>query len=448
MINRRTFLKSLGMGTAACVLSNAGFAGRALADAAPVDRYFIFCYFSGGWDTLMCLDPRDPDVFTEERVGETRIQLGWDRLPVGFGQSIIQPSGSQIEFGPAAEPIARHFDKMCMVRGLSMDTLTHEVGRRYFITGLAPRGLSAAGSSAGTRIVAQQGDQSPIPHLVSRVEAYNEGDPNFATALSVSSVQDLVTALSDGADAPSGAVRSRLDAYRERVRGCDPDHRDAQGFLTLIGDTQRKARELVVGGFNRRFRFTDGNDPEMVEIAARYGIDNLALAPAQAAMAFQALKYGIAQTVTIELANGLDTHDDTWETAHGPLLRDGFQALATLVDDLSAEPHPNGGTFMDRTTILCFSEFSRTPTLNNRAGRDHSLVNSAMLLGAGVPHNRVVGATSDIGQNPLPIDPISGEVTSAGGVILSPTSVLASIMASSGLSTDDLRVEGLPCLMV
>ncbi len=446
--NRRVFLKSLGMGTAACLLSSGGLPRLARGQAAgEVGRNFIFCYFSGGWDTLLGLDPRDPGVFTEDRVGQTRIQLAWDRLPVGFSQTIIQPRGSNIGFGPAAESFARHFDKSCVVRGVSMDTLTHEVGRRYFITGLAPRGLSAAGSSMGTRIVAQQGDLSPIPHLVARVESYNEGDPAFASGMSVNSVTDLITALADGPQAPAGAVRARLDEYRQRRQGCDPAASNARGFLTLIEETQFKARELVVGGFNRRFQFTNANDPEMVALSARYGITNLAGAESQAAMAFQALKYGIAQSVTIELASGLDTHDNTWETDQAPNQAIGFSALATLVDDLAAEPHPEGGVLLDHTTIVCFSEFGRTPTLNSRDGRDHSLSSSALMIGAGVPHNKVVGATSDVAMNPRAVDPSTGEPVESGGVTLSPTLVLASAMASAGLNTDALRVDGLPCLM-
>ena len=33
-----------------------------------------------------------------------------------------------------------HFDVCSVVRGIAMDTVTHEVGRRYFITGMTPVG--------------------------------------------------------------------------------------------------------------------------------------------------------------------------------------------------------------------------------------------------------------------------------------------------------------------
>lgn len=443
-MHRRTFLRSLGIGAGAFVLGSKLAPG--LGRAADANRNFVFCYFSGGWDTLLCLDPRDPGTFTEARSGQTRIQLAWDRLPDAYPRAPIQPAGSRIAFGPAVGAFAQHFDKCCVVRGISMDTVTHEVGRRYFVTGLPPRGLAAAGSSVPTRIVAQQGARTPIPNLVARVEAYNEGLPAFATALSISSVSDLQLALTDGAQAPRGAVRRRLDEYRARAVACDPARSERSGILSLIATTQGQARQLVMGGYDARFRFTNTMDPEMAALRTRYGITQLASPQAQAAMAFQALKYGIAQTVSIELASGLDTHDASWADDHPDRLAAGFGVLATLVSDLHAEPHPMGGTLLERTTILCFSEFGRTALLNSRDGRDHSLASSALLVGAGVPHNRVVGATSDVGMNPVAVDPGTGQ-PSSGGVTLTPPLVLASILESAGFDAAALRTGGLPCLM-
>ena len=445
-VNRRSFLSTVGLAGGAAFLGTMAPWRPARADAH--DRRFVFAYFAGGWDTLLCLDPRDPNTFTQDRVGETRIDLAWDRLPATYAPEVIQPTGSNIAFGPAIHGLERHADKMCVVRGVSMDTVTHEVGRRYFLTGMMPRGLNATGSSVGSRLVAQQGDLAAIPHLVSRVESYNDGLPSWATGLSVASVFDLVVALQDLPTAPAGAVRQRLDAWRASRNVCDPTGLDNAGLLTLVADTQAKARALVQGGFHSRFTFDKADDPEMVEINRRYDIGrDLTSAGAQAAMALQAIKYDIAQAVTIEVTNGLDTHDDSWADDHADVLGVGFRALAQLVDDLASEPHPEGGTLLDRTTILAFSEFGRTATLNTREGRDHSLANACLLMGAGVPHNRVVGATTDVGMGPRLVDPGTGEAVSSGGEIVTPTRIIASVLQSAGYGTEDLRTEGLPCLM-
>ena len=203
----------------------------------------------------------------------------------------------------------------------------------------------------------------------------------------------------------------------------------------------------VESGLAGKFQFTNRNDPEMADLSARYGITDLAQAQAQAAMAFQALRYELAQCVTVELASNLDNHDDSWQDDHPNQLAVAFTALGQLVDDLAATPDPSrGGMLLEHTTILCFSEFGRTALINARGGRDHSLTSACMLIGAGVPHNTVVGASGDVGMPPRAIDPDTGAPDDAG-VMISPTLVAASLMQGAGYDTTSLRADGLPCLM-
>lgn len=442
--NRRTFLKSLGIGAGALALSNGLFSR--VANAAS-DRSFVFCYFNGGWDTLLSLDPRDPDLFTEARVPQTRIQLAWDRLAPAFQTGLVTPEGSNITFGPAAQPIARHFDKMCVLRGMSMDTVAHEIGRMYFLTGLMPRAGRANGPSIPARIVGQQGNLSLAPHLACSVETYSEGLPAYAAALAVNTVQDLQLSLTELPNARrSDHVKWAIESYRSRAKRCDHTNLDRDGFLSTLKESQTKAKELIESDVAGRFQFT-ANNAEMRELNGRYGIgNNLGGGGAQAAMAYQALRYEVAQSVSVQLTTGLDTHFENWATQQAPLQAAGFTALAQLVDDLATTPDPSrGGMLLDHTTILAFSEFGRTTLLNTRDGRDHSLTSSAMLIGAGVPHNRVIGASSDVGMNPMRIDPTTGE-TDSSGVFVTPTNIAASMMESAALDPDTLREVGLPCL--
>ncbi|MEL7370878.1 MAG: DUF1501 domain-containing protein [Myxococcota bacterium] len=443
MLTRRTLLQTFAVGGSAFGLSTLW----SRPSWAAGDRSFVFCYFRGGWDNLMALDPRDPAVFTADRREETRIELAWDLLPADYGEQILQPAGSNIPLGPVCDALLPHVDRMTVVNGISMDTVAHDVGRRYFITGQKPAGSNAVGSAIPTRIAAQQGDLSAFPNLVVRTETYNSGDPAYASGLSVSSVADLITALTEGPSAPPAVVRGHLDAFRARTTACDPAVKNRRGLLDLLSDSQSKSRELVDGGLSNQFAFTNTQDPEMAAIAQRYGITNLDGVEAQAAMAFQALRLDLAQCVTIELAPSLDTHDATWATAHPPQLSAGFAALGQLLTDLAETADPSrGGQLIDHTTVIAFSEFGRTPLLNARTGRDHSLTGSCLLAGAGVPGNRVVGRSSDIGMAPMAIDPVTG-LPDDSGIMLNPSNILASIMASAGLSTTSLRTDGLPCLM-
>ena len=149
----------------------------------------------------------------------------------------------------------------------------------------------------------------------------------------------------------------------------------------------------------------------------------------------------MAQCVTVSLATSLDNHDESWADDHPETLRAGFNALATLIDDLEE------ANLMEKTTIVVFSEFGRTPLINTRDGRDHSLSSCALLLGAGIPANTVIGGTNDVGLGPLPIDPNTGQTLDNGGTTLTPANVLASVMQGAGYDPSELRVAGLPCLM-
>lgn len=457
--DRRTFLRTLGLATTGTMAFGPWMAPQLKAQTGQkAHRNFIFCYFNGGWDQLMSLDPRNPKVFDDSTttLKNRRIQLGWDRLPTHFDdgtsipKQVIRPPGSNIDFGPAMASFAKdHFNVSCVVRGVMMDTVAHDIGRRYFITGEMPAGLSAKGSSWGTRIVAQQGEHTQIPNLVIRAETYNKGLPSFATGLKATSAADLVNTLKKGPDALPKEFKALLDDYRIKAQLCDTTELNEDGLMSLIQSAQKKAKLLVDSNLSSHFNFFDTKSREMVEIKKRYRINSMSSGAAQAALAFQALKHGLAQTVTIELARGLDTHVNTWADDQPNLLHNGFHALSTLVSDLKITDHPTlaGTKLIDNTTIVCFSEFARTPLINARDGRDHFLVSSCLLIGAGVPHNRVIGKTADTAMSAYKVHPVTGRPVTTGGVHLNPQNILASIMDSAGYSTSNLRDEvPLKCL--
>ena len=319
------------------------------------------------------------------------------------------------------------------------------------ITGKMPAGLQATGSAIPTRIVAQNAmaEGYAIPNLASQVETYNKGLPTIATGMSVNGAGDLVFALQKSDDAPSTSIQGHLSAYRAKAVNCDPVRLDRRGFMGLIRENQSRATDLVTNELHEFFDFTNQRDPEMAILRERYGIGGgrpggigQGVTPGeQAALAAQALKNNISQCVSITLATGLDTHDENWATDHPGLLQTGFNALAALIDDLDE------AGLMSKTTIVCFSEFGRTSLLNTRDGRDHSLASCALMVGAGVPANTVVGATTDVGMNAMPIDPETGAPLSTGGTTLTPTKLLASVMEANGYDPYDLREQGLPCLM-
>jgi uncharacterized protein (DUF1501 family) len=451
-LSRRTLLKAAAGFAGSTLLGGLPFRAFAQAASQVPDRCFLFVYLSGGWDQLLAFDPRDPTVFSAERISETRIQPAYDIFAdASFPDRPVRPptrSGaapSNISFGPAIGDLAQHYDLMAVVRGINMATLAHEVGFRYFLTGKQPAGSVARGSSLATEIVGQMAPRVPIPQIAYAVEAYNDRHAGTASALRVSSGSDLLLTLSPNPVALDSEIEKQLVDFRGNKVSCEEQMYDSRGLVTQYQQSQGQMRAVAEGGLANAFKF---ELPENAAIRTAYklGATGPYESPAgRAALAATALKKGISQCVSINLAGGLDTHFGTQRT-HAVALRNAFNALASLVTDLRASPHPGGGNFMDHTTVLVFSEFARTPLLNPAGGRDHHLSSSCLLMGAGLKHNITFGRSGDIGMAPGLVNLDTGADDTLGQNIY-PEHVLATVLASAGLDSSILRVPPLRGLL-
>jgi uncharacterized protein (DUF1501 family) len=435
-ITRRRLLQSL-LGTGA-LSAFSGFNPLLLPSARaqdlPDDRYYLFCYFSGGWDLLLGLDPRDPAVFSPDLKKVTRIETGFDKLPSNR-RALVPTSIPEMTFGPYIGRLAEHADKLCVVRGLSMDTLTHEVGRRRFITGIPPAGLQAQGSSLMTVLASHLGTNDAIPQLSVRVESYNDRFPSYASAIKVGTVEDLLRALRSAPDALQLAEQAAVDEVLEAFRACPDAQADA--FIRVGHASRTAAQDLVSLDLAAAFDFS-ANTPEAEALRARYGFEagDLRSSGAQAAAAVTALTQGIARTASVMVAEDLDSHGPEWATAHGPRLEAGFDVVAAILEDLGSRQYRDtGDTWLDHTTIIGFSEFARTAMLNSSAGRDHHLVNACFLAGAGVQKGRVFGASSDLGMSPVTVDLATGAID-PGGEVLNPEHLFRALLQDVGIEED------------
>lgn len=447
-MNRRQFLASAGLSAAAFGLSQS-LLGRVARAAAGHDRYVVVCYFEGGWDILLGLDPRDPGDFNEANMRQTGIQPAYDRLPPAFSRAPIDAGPFQL--GPAAgDELAALAADFSVVRGINMATLTHEVGRRYFLTGRAPSGLQARGNSVATLCCGQIGADRPVPHLAHQIENYNVDQPSYAGAMTVASVEHVQYILQEDLGLPSDIpanVKGALGAYWRRQADCDPS--GAAGGsrpAALYAENRARAREVVTSALHRNFQF---KSPELAGVRAHYGIADSQLETpyGRAALAAQALKVGLSRVVSLSLSMQLDTHDQSWATDHPVRLNDGFTALARLITDLKASPAPGGGgSLWEKTTLVCFSEFARSPRLNDRNGRDHHLTNCALVGGAGLRGGRVVGSSDSPGMGPVPVDFATG-LAREGGKTVAPEHVMTTVLTAAGLDASSLRSEPLPTLL-
>lgn len=455
-LGRRGFLRTLGLGAAGLALSDLlpAFAPRALASGGFDTTnmpFLVFATFDGGWDQLLALDPRDATLFGES----AGIHAAYDLVQDTGVQSVLQetggtgvrtPAGSAIDFGPACGRLPDYFADLCVVRGMDMGTLTHEVGRRYFLTGKFPRGLQASGSSLSTWVASEVGDLTPVPNLVVGMESYNEGLETFATGLTIQSSADLQYVLKAIGEPLPGATAAAVDAYVRRG-GCFDQLLDQDGRVSEFLAARTKSETLAGGTLAAHFDFNGQASPEIQQVFQHFGINPVGFQAqaelqgpkGQAAIAAQAITHEVSQVVSIRLAAGIDHHDNNWSTEHGTALREGFEALCDLIDYLKATTDARGQSYWSRTVLIASSEFARTPKLNGRDGRDHHLASSCLVAGAGIRGNTLIGATEDAQYGTQPIDPATGAVDLSGsGVIVRPPDVHATVLKALGLGYDHI----------
>lgn len=459
-LSRRRFLQMLGVGGLAATFADflPAVARSSFAENAE-PLYFIFCTFEGGWDQLLALDPRDNTQYQDaEGVIYPAYHLQapnnatFSSLLSSNPSGLLKPTGSNITFGPSVGRLAEGnlYQDLCVIRGLDMGTLTHEVGRRYFLTGKVPRGLQASGSALSTWMAAQGGARTLIPNLVVGMETYNEGLDSAASGLVVQSYSDIQTVLTALGTPLAENVNGAIDAYLQPTGArCEYDLLNGNGQVTQYLSARTRAVNMVEGNLGSLFAFT--TTPSTPELQALYeafhiGGTNaqinaqLAGGAGEAMLAAQAITNDLVQCASIRLAENIDHHDDDYLTTHFASLNTGFNALADLIQYLKGKQHPTTGkSFWEHSVLLVTSDFARTPNLNNRSGRDHHLASSCLVAGKGIRGNQVIGGTDELNFGSRGIDLATGAPLESGGWTVRPSDVHASLLDAVGLPYDHIE---------
>jgi hypothetical protein len=395
----------------------------------------------------MLLDPRDPARFTAAERERTRIDLRYEDLgPAGYGADLVRArGGDRFVFGPlayrpgAAVQLTDFADRMALVRGVDMRSVAHETAYRYALTAEFPEGSRALGSSLGTTLTALGRPERPVPQLSLGVESYNDRHPSRWSALRASDADELLTVLApDRSTDP--ATRDALDAYAAEATA---EVYNRRGLVDRLREARRAAGALAREDVARPLRALVDDSAEATALRARYGLARGEIdgPRARAAMASLALKSGLSQVVVTSIAPGMDTHF-AGNAAHARLLGQGLELFVALLTDLRDTPHPGGGSMLDHTTVLAFSEFARYPVFNSYGGKDHHSASSYLLVGAGIRGGAVVGATSDVGMVAMPWD-LTADRSAPEGVVLTPAHLGATVAAAAGLDPEGFGVPPL-----
>jgi uncharacterized protein (DUF1501 family) len=456
--SRRRFLEISALGGGATVLKS--FLGDKAASASESNpQLLLFVYFSGGWDQLLAFDPRDNSLakYSEAQAyapGGSGIYPAYHEVVDTLVESVMASTGGKgvqqkgnVGFGPAIPAsLLAHYQDLSVVRGMSMETLTHEVGRRYMTTGKFPRGLAANGSSLSTFVAMEEGAAALVPNLSIGAESYNEGLPAYASAIRVNSADDVLNVLRPLGTAIAPDSMAAIEAYEDAAGdNCQHQEHNGAGLVDLFRDSRTKARGITDSTAATLFKFSaTAPDPlvkplmDAMQIATTADLNG---PKGKAAIAAQALVKGVSQAVSVQLCAGLDDHFE-WATQQATTQRVSFDALGLLIKYLKANPFKDGAdSVWDHTTMVVFSEFARTPLISGRGGRDHHLASSCLVAGPGIKGNVVIGATKEPNMGVSKIDVVTGKTVAEdddSGVIVRPADVHATLLESMGLSHDHI----------
>ena len=298
-----------------------------------------------------------------------------------------------------------------------------------------------------TVISDRYGAQRLLSNLCIRTSSYNPDRIPSATGTKIWSVDDLFDFV-EGVEAPfDDTVLDQVDQFLQN--NVDSNR---SNFLEKALNFKTKAKAMTAQNLRDEFDM-EGSSTEISEARDAFqlnygGVNSIGFADPnyRVATAARAIISGVSRCVSVEVVGGLDSHFD-WSKNHGREQMTGFNAMANLLAYLDSVSHSAGGSYLDHTTILCFSEMGRKPMLIND-GRNHNRITSCFLAGAGIAGGSIIGASSDIGAGGQKVDLSTGAL-SATGDIIRPEHIHRALLHGIGITDDvaDLRVPPLTAIL-
>jgi hypothetical protein len=292
------------------------------------------------------------------------------------------------------------------------------------------------------------------PVLTLGIDSFTGNRSGSLAALALSSMRDTEKLLArEESLIESPRVEAALQAFASRRTSKTATSSDDAALFRQLRESRERTQTLLSSNLAGKFAFLSANDPESVAVREHYGLAGATETDSKAIAAFtaQAIKNNVSQFVSVKfIENSCDTHGGT-NAQHVERVYSAFEAVALLTDDLSKSPAPAplSGSWLDNTTIVMFSEFSRTPLFNKYTlrGRDHHFANSCLLIGAGVRGGTVVGSTTEVGgMQPRVFNFESFESLGDTGKVqgpnrrhIVPEDIGATILASAGLGYEEYR---------
>ncbi len=358
----------------------------AVAQGAPERRNLVLVFAGGGWDATACLDPKQGLTTIDSPAGQIK----------AFGRLNILTGSDR----PAVERFFNdHGDISAVVNGVEVRSIAHEECTRRIMTGTN----SDQSPDLGAIVGVEHGADLAVPYMILGNTAFT--GPLAGTSGRAGTTGQIVTVMD-----PSGAYEPPGGRRKPRY---SPDEEEAALIRDYVkarsqADMDRRAQRGLNRARMEDLRSSLDRGDRLKRLFANFGERTFQLEyRPQIELAVKMLKEGISRTVMIEHPGDWDSHNDN-DARQLPLYQDLFDGLSDLARRLEA------GGLLDDTVVVVISEMSRTPKLNDQAGKDHWPVTSALVFGGPVAGGKTLGGTTDLFES-APTNLANGRLDPEGG---------------------------------
>jgi hypothetical protein len=306
-----------------------------------------------------------------------------------------------IKIGEHLPKLARHVEKMAIIRSMSTKENEHERATFYLRTGYQPLG-PVQFPPLGSLVANELGDESgALPSFISIAPFTRFSPAAFTSGFLAPRYAPLVVGNGNTFRQPSNYEQALK--VQDLLRPGEVDDTQADSRVELLKGMQKDFGESHPGlialshqtAYERAFRLMQTSAAKAFELSDEkealrdaYGRN---LFGQGCLLARRLVERGV-NFVEVTL-NGWDTHQQNFDQV-GRLCNVLDPAWSTLLADLK------DCGLLDTTLVIWMGEFGRTPRINQDSGRDHfSSGWSSVLAGGGIKGGQVYGKTSPDGNN-------------------------------------------------
>jgi len=350
----------------------------------------IYLYMNGAMSHLDTFDPK-PGSSSQ---GET--QAGKTKVP---GMSISDKF----------ERLSQLTDKLAIVRSLTTTTGAHEQGKYIMHTSFKQiNSIRHPALGAWASHILPKKNANLPPNVLVGSAAGHPGAGFLPANIAPVPVSNPNVGL-ENTESPSYLTDNQFRKRMALARDFDEafkrryESREVQAY----DETYREAVKLMASSELKVFDIKE----EKEDVRARYGENNLG----QGCLLARRLVQKGVRFIEVEFGSW-DHHQDIFNRVTD-MVGKLDTALSALISDLASSG------LLNQTLIVLATEFGRTPTINENAGRDHHPgVFSGLLCGAGVRGGAIYGKSDAKGASPdedaVGVEDFNATIASAMGLPL------------------------------